>query len=330
MKWEDGLARGLIKAALCLAAITVGRPALAQDYPNRPITFVVPYAAGGTTDVLARIIGKGMGADLGQTIIIENAGGAGGTVGTQRVVRAEPDGYTLTFGNMGSLAANVSLYPKLSFDPRKDLAPIGVVANVPMVLSVSKKSGVRDVGGFLNALRTGNVNFGHSGPGSTGHLAAVAFLAATSTKATSVAYRGAGPAINDLVAGVVDAVIDQTVTMIPMHKGGNVTAIGVTSPARLPQIEDVPAFRESGVPSFDLTVWNAIAAPRGTPPTVIARLEKALAAALADPEVKQRFSDLAAQAPEPSGTGGEALGRLIVRDVERLGEIVRSAGITSE
>ncbi len=305
-------------------------PASALDYPNRPITFVVPYAAGGTTDVLARIVGKAMSADLGQTIIVENAGGAGGTVGTQRVVRAEADGYTLSFGNMGSFAANVSLYPKLSFDPRKDLTPVGVVAIVPMVLSVSKKSGVRDVAGFTHKLRTGNVNFGHSGPGSTGHLAAVAFLAATNTRATNVAYRGAGPAIIDLTAGVVDAVIDQTVTMIPMHTGGNVTAIGVTSPTRLPQIPDVATFAEAGVPAFDLTVWNAIAAPRGTPPEVVNRLEKAVAAALADPEVRQRFGDLAAQAPGPKEAGSQALGWLIEADVERLGKLVTGAGIKAD
>jgi tripartite-type tricarboxylate transporter receptor subunit TctC len=325
--------RGLVRRLLWLAgtaAVAFAGPAAAQDYPNRPISFVVPYAAGGTTDVLARIVGKAMSADLGQTIIIENAGGAGGTVGTQRVVRAEPDGYTLTFGNMGSLAANVSLYPKLSFDPRKDLAPVGVVAIVPMVLSVSKKSGVRDLAGFIEKLRAGNVNFGHSGPGSTGHLAAVSFLAATNTKATNVAYRGAGPAITDLAAGVVDAVIDQTVTMIPMHTGGNVTAIGVTSPTRLPQIPDVPTFAEAGVPQFDLTVWNAIAAPRGTPPEVIRRLEKAVAAALADPEVKQRFTDLAAQAPGPKAAGSQALGWLIEADVDRLGKLVTGAGIKAD
>lgn len=314
--------------ALCLAA----GAALAQDFPNRPVTFVVPYAPGGTTDVLARIIGKAMGAQLGQTVIIENAGGAGGTTGTQRVVRAQPDGYTLTFGNMGSLAANVSLYPKLSFDPRRDLVPVGLVATVPMALSVSKKSGVKDLAGFLAKLRSRDdaVNFGSSGPGSTGHLAAIAFLGVTKTKATMVNYRGAGPAINDLVAGVVDAVIDQTVTMFPMHTGGNVTAIAVSSKARLPQAPDVPTFIEGGVPEFDLSVWNAIAAPRDTPPAVLERLRSALAKALTDPEVKQRFGDLAAEAPGPEAQGGEPLGQLIANDVERLGQIVRAAGVTAE
>ena len=285
------MGQGFARSALWMAALVgaaFAAPAHAQTYPNRPITFIVPYAAGGTTDVLARIIGKAMGSDLGQTIVIENAGGAGGTVGTQRVVRADPDGYTLTFGNMGSLAANVSLYPKLSFDPRKDLAPVGVVANVPMVLSVSKKSGVKDVAGFIEKLKGGEVNFGHSGPGSTGHLAAVAFLAATNTKATNIAYRGAGPAITDLAAGVVDAVADQTVTMIPMHTGGNVTAIGVTSPKRLPQIPDVPTFAESGLPGVDITVWNAIAALLGNPPAVLAWHEKILVVSFVNPVVKDQ------------------------------------------
>ncbi|NNM70984.1 Bug family tripartite tricarboxylate transporter substrate binding protein [Enterovirga aerilata] len=320
--------------ALCgaLALWGMAATASAQGFPTRPVTFVVPYAPGGTTDVLARIIGKAMSTDLGQTVIIENAGGAGGTTGTQRVVRAEPDGYTLSFGNMGSLAANVSLYPKLSFDPRRDLAPVGLVATVPMVLSVSKKSGIKDLAGFLAKLRSGDdaVNFGSSGPGSTGHLAAIAFLAVTKTKATMVNYRGAGPAINDLAAGVVDAVIDQTVTMIPMHTGGNVTAIAVSSKARLPQAPEVPTFAEGGVPEFDLSVWNAIAAPRGTPAAVLERLQASLAKALNDPEVKQRFTDLAAEAPAPEAQGARHLGELIAADVERLGQIVRAAGVTAE
>jgi tripartite-type tricarboxylate transporter receptor subunit TctC len=322
--------RTITWAALALVAALC--PAGAQNFPSRPITFIVPYAAGGTTDVLARIIGKAMGTDLGQTIIIENAGGAGGTIGTQRVVRADPDGYTLTFGNMGSLAANVSLYPNLSFDPRKDLTPIGLAATVPMVLSASKKSGVRDLVAFVGKLREKDdaVNFGTSGPGSTGHLAAVTFLHVTKTKATLVSYRGAGPAINDLVAGVVDAVIDQTVTMIPQHTGGSVAALAVSSQGRLPQLPDVPTFAEAGVPEFDLTVWNAIAAPRGTPPAVVGRLEKALATALNDADVRKRYTELAAEAPGPDAQGSESLRKLIASDVERLGAIIRAAGLKGE
>ena len=315
-----------------LALFVAVSPAAAQNYPARPITFIVPYAAGGTTDVLARIVGKALGAELGQTIIIENVGGAGGTIGTQRVVRAESDGYTLTFGNMGSLAANVSLYPNLSFDPRKDLTPVGLTATVPMVLSASKKSAVGDLAAFLKKLREKDdaVNFGTSGPGSTGHLAAVMFLHVTKTKATLVTYRGAGPAINDLVAGVVDAVIDQTVTMIPQHTGGGVSSLAVSSKARLAQIPDVPTFAEAGVPEFDLTVWNAIAAPRSTPPAVIERLEKALGVALNDPDLKKRYAELAAEPPSPDSQGSEPLRKLIASDVERLGAIIKAAGLKGE
>jgi len=322
--------RAITLAAILLA--TLSPKASAENFPTRPITFLVPYAAGGTTDVLARIVGKAMGSDLGQTIIVENVGGAGGTLGTQRAVRAQPDGYTLSFGNMGSLAANVSLYPKLSFDPRKDLVPVGVGARVPMVLSTSKASGIRDVQSFLQKLRAneGSVKFGNAGPGSTGHLAAVTFLHVTKTKATLVNYRGAGPAINDLVGGHVDAVIDQTVTMIPLHTGGSVSAIAVSGKARLPQIADVPTFAEAGVPEFDLTVWNAVAAPRGTPPAIIERLEKALAAALKDPEVRKRFEELAAEAPSAEEQGSAPLGKLIATDVDRLGQIIKAAGITGE
>lgn len=311
--------------------VLVSGAAVSQTYPARPITVVVPYAPGGTTDVLARVVAKSMSADLGQPVIVENAGGGGGTIGTQRVARAKPDGYTLSFGNMGSFAANVALYPKLAFDPRRDFSPIGNVADVPMVLAVSKKSGLQDLPSFLAKLRQGaDVNIGNAGPGSTGHLAAATLLHVTRTKATLVPYRGAGPAINDLAAGVVDAVLDQTVTMIPMHKGGNVAAVAVSSNARLPQIPDVPTFAEAGVPEFDLRVWNALVAPYGTPAAVIERLERSLAAALRHPEVQERFTQLAAAVPAPEDQGAEALRKLIASDVERLGETIRAAGITAE
>ncbi|TDR90371.1 Bug family tripartite tricarboxylate transporter substrate binding protein [Enterovirga rhinocerotis] len=316
--------------AIC--ALLIAGPAFAQAYPSRPITIVVAYAPGGTTDVLARIMAKAMTAQLGQSVIVENVGGAGGTTGTQRVVRAEPDGYTLTIGNMGSFAANVSLYPNLSFDPRKDLAPIGLIATIPMVVSASKKSGITDMAGFLKRLREkeGSVNIGTAGIGSTSHLAAVAFQHVTKTKATLVNYRGSGPSITDLVAGVVDVVFDQTVTMIPMHKGGSVTAFGVSSKARIAQLPDVPTFIEGGVSEFDLSVWNAMMAPKGTPPEIVAKLEAALSASLDDPEVKQRFSDLAAPAPEAAERGAAHLGKLVARDVDRLGDIVRAAGVKVE
>lgn len=315
-------------AALLLAV----QAAAAQNFPNRTVTLVVAAAAGGTTDVLARIVAKRMSEDLGQSVVVENVVGGGATVGTRRVVRSSANGYTLIFGNMGSLAANVWLFPDLGFDPRKDLAPVGLVAIVPMVLSVSKQSGLRDLPGLVAALKAkpDALNFGHAGPGTTGHLAAITFLHVTGTKAHDIPYRGAGPALNDLIAGTIDAVIDQTVTMIPMHTAGSVTAIATSSPKRLAQIPDVPTFAEGGVPAFDLTVWNAIAAPGATPQPVLQRLEASLKTALADPDVRRRFAELAAELPEPGQIGAEPLRKLIASDIERFGPIIQAVGLKAQ
>jgi tripartite-type tricarboxylate transporter receptor subunit TctC len=320
----------LVVACSCMATVSIA--AEKDAYPTKPVTFLVPYAPGGTTDVLARIVAKAMSPVLGQTIIVENAGGAGGTIGTRRVVRAAPDGYTLTVGNMGSLAANVSLYPNLGFDPRQDLAPVGVIARVPMMLAAGKNSGVKDLQGFVERLKTEGekVSFGQAGAGSTGHLAAARLVQLVGSKATIVPYRGTGPAINDLLAGVVDGVIDQTVTMIPVHKGGRAIGLAVSGKSRLPQIPDVPTFAEGGLPAFDLVVWNAIAAPKDTPPAVIGKLVKALDVALNDPELKQRFNDLAAEAPPPEERGPGPLSRTIADEVERLSELIKAADIKAE
>ena len=315
-----------------IAAVVFAHAASAESFPSRPITLVVAAAAGGTTDVLARIVARRMSEDLGQSVVVENVTGGGATVGTRRVVRADADGYTLIFGNMGSLAANFWLFPNLGFDPRQDLAAVGLVAIVPMVLSVSKKSGIHDMAGLIAALKAkpGALNFGHAGPGTTTHLAAITFLYVTGTQAHDIPYRGSGPAINDLVAGTIDAVIDQTVTMIPMHTGGNVTAIATSSTGRLAQIPDVPTFAEAGVPAFDLTVWNAIAAPAATPRPVLERLESSLRTALADPDLRQRFAELAADVPRPDQIGAEPLRRLIASDIERFGPIIKAVGVKLE
>ena len=305
---------------------------LAQSFPTRSISMVVPYPPGGSSDGLARIISVAMAKDLGQQVIVENVTGAGGTIGTQKVLKSPADGYTISFGNMGSLAIAGPLYPKIKFDPIKDLAPIGVVANVPMVLSVSKKSGFKTLGDFLAQLKKDgkSVNFGTAGPGSTGHIGAAMFLFVTKTDATLVNYRGAGPAIADLLAGTVDAVMDQTVTMIPIHNGGRVTAVAVSGSSRLPQIPDVPTFTQAGVPEFDLSVWNAIAAPAGTPPAVVDRLARALANALKDPDVVDRLGKMAAVIPPESEQGPKAFAALIAKDVPRFTKLIQDAKISAE
>ncbi|MEI2417649.1 tripartite tricarboxylate transporter substrate binding protein [Orrella sp. JC864] len=321
------LLRGAVLAA---GAMLAGAPAVAQaEFPSRPISLVVPYAPGGTTDILARLVAKPMGEFLGQPVVVENTSGAGGTIGTQRVVKAAPDGYTLTFGNMGSLAANAPLYPSAGFDPVRDLAPVGLVATVPMVLAVSNGSGVQTLQSLIDAMKNkpGAFNFGSGGPGTTNHLAAAMFLHLSGTKAEIIQYRGAGPAITDLMAGQVQGVIDQTLTMVPLHSDKRARALAVSGPARIDSAKDVPTFAEAGLPSFDLTVWNAIAAPRGTPGPVIEKLAQALSRALDTPEVADRLAQFSATAPAGAQRGPQALGELIENDARRLAKLIQAAGI---
>jgi len=313
--------RGLLLAGLLAApAVQAQGP-----WPQRTITLIVPSAPGGTLDALARFLAQAMGPALGRPMVVENVGGGGGLIGMQRAVRAEPDGHTLVFGNMGVLAALVALNPDSGYDPRRDLAPVGLAAHVPMVLSASPQSGLRDLAGLLARIRERGdaATFGTAGPGTTSYLAPLLLLHLTGLKATLVAYRGAGPALNDLAAGVVDAVIDQTVTMIPAHRGRTAVALAVSGAARAPQIPEVPTFAEAGVPGFDLVVWNAIAAPRGTPPAVIARLAAALEAALADAELGRRLTELAAVPPGAEERGPEPLRQRIQADAARWTEILR-------
>lgn len=257
---------------LAAAAMLALAPATAQTYPTRPVTMLVPFAAGGTTDVLARILAEEMGRVLGQNVIVENVGGAGGRNGTERVIRGEPDGHTILFGNMGPMAASRALFKDQRYDPRSDLAPVGLVADVPMVMAASKKSGAAELKAFVAKIKSegDKVTFGTAGFGATSDLAPRLLLHLSGLKATIVSYRGAGPAIQDLIGGFVDGVIDQTATLLPLHAAGLVTALAVTGESRLPQAPDVPTFAEAGLPDFGMKVWNALAVHKDTSPAIIA------------------------------------------------------------
>lgn len=322
-------ARVLIVAALAL--LTVAPSALAA-WPERPVTLVVASPAGGPVDAVARLVGPGMAAALGQPVVVQNVPGAAGVVGVERLVRSPPDGHTLALSGDAAVVTRVSMEPRPPYDPRRDLAPVGMAAHVPMVLAASPQSGVRDLQELLARIRERGegVTFGTAGLGTTSHLAPALLLHLTGLKATLVSYRGAGPAMNDLAAGVVDAVIDQTVTMIPAHRGRTAVALAVSGARRVPQIPEVPTFAEAGVPAFDLVVWNAIAAPRGTPPAVVERLAAAVEAALADEELRRRLSDLAAVLPAPEERGPEPLQRRIASDIERWTAIVQASGIARQ
>lgn len=314
-----------------VGAIAAPRLAAAQasGFPQRTVTLIVPSAPGGTLDALARFFAQAMGPALGRPVVVENVAGAGGLVGMQRVTRAEPDGHTLAFGNMGIMAAFVATNPNAGYDPRRDLAPVGLAAHVPMVIAASPQSGVRDLQGLLSRIRErgDRATFGTAGLGTTSHLAPAYLMQLTGVQATLVSYRGSGPAMNDLAAGVVDSVIDQTVTMIPAHRGGTAVALAVSGPQRAPQIPDVPTFTEAGVPAFDLVIWNAIAAPRGTPPEVVARLAAAMDAALATEELARRLAELAALAPAAAERGPDPLRQRIAADAERWIRVVRETGM---
>jgi len=319
------------RALLAAAAAGLAMPATARAqaaFPQRPISLLVPAAPGGTLDALARFFAHNMAPNLGR-IVVENVAGAGGLIGMQRLMRSEPDGHTIVFGNMGVMAAFRALNPNADYDPRRDLAPVGLAAHVPMVIAASPQSGVRDLQGLLERFRERGerATFGTAGLGTTSHLAPALLLHLTGLKGTLVSYRGAGPAMNDLAAGVVDAVIDQTVTMIPAHRGGTAVALAVSGARRAPQIPDVPTFAEAGVPAFDLVVWNAIAAPRGTPAPIVERLAAAMEAALETEDLSRRLAGLAAMPPAPEERGPAVLGRLIAADTERWIQVVRESGM---
>jgi tripartite-type tricarboxylate transporter receptor subunit TctC len=315
-----------VVAALIIGCLGIF-DAQAQPYPSKPLTIIVPFAAGGTTDAVARIVARFMSDDLGQPVLVENVGGAGGTIGTNRVVRATPDGYTLTFGHFGTLAANAILYPEMNYDPNRDITAIGVAVRNPMVLAVSNRTGVQDFKSFVELLRQrgDRVTFGTAGKGSQTDMASALFLHLLGLQATRVSYRGSGPAINDVVAGNVDAILEQTLGLMQLHLGGSLRALAVNTSERIDQMRDVPTFAEVGLPQFDAKVWQALAGPRGLDPAIVNRLAASLSAALETAEVRQRFTDLAGEIPPPNERGPQAMQALIASEIPRWTKVIREA-----
>lgn len=318
------------KFIIALAAALLAGLAAAENFPSKPVTIIVGVAPGGTLDALARLVAKGLAPVLGQPVLVENTTGAGGLVGMQRLARSDADGHTLNFTNM-SLVIIPHLHPKGGIDP-KELTPIGNVGTVPMVLSVSNASGIKDLPDLLARMKQnpGKVNFGNGGAGTTAHLSEAIFLNMTKADAQLVQYRGSGPAISDLMAGTIDAVIDQTVTMMPLHAGKRVKSIAVSTPKRLAQMPDVPTFAEGGVPQFDLQIWNGLVAPKGTPKPVVDKLAAALSKVIDSPEFKERLEKLAATAPAPNERGPEPMRQLIESDSRRVADVVKAIGLKPE
>lgn len=300
--------------------------AQAQAYPSRAITVVVPFPAGGPSDVVARIITENMGRTLGHQLVIENVSGAGGTLGSARVAAAQPDGYTLLAGSMGSHVAAPVLTPNLRYDPTRDFEPIGLTAHSPAVIAARKDFPAKDIADFISYLKKsgGNVRQAHGGIGASSHMACLLFTSAFGLQPTLVAYRGTGPAVNDLVGGHVDFLCEQSVSVAEQIRSGLVKAYVVSSSERLAMLPDIPSAKEARI-GYEMSIWAGIFAPKGTPPEAIQILATALDKTLDDPGVGKRLADLGASIPAKQERTPASFSRLVKSEIERWSPILKHA-----
>jgi tripartite-type tricarboxylate transporter receptor subunit TctC len=321
----------LIAAPLLAATLLGTGSATAQGYPTRPIVVVVPFSAGGPTDALMRVLGERMRASLNQPLLVENVTGAAGTIGVAKVARATPNGYTLSVGHWSTHVINGAIYP-LTFDLLKDLDPVSRLTHYPMLLVAKNAIPAKDVKEFIAWVRANQdkVSAGSIGVGSAAHVAGVNFQSLTGLKFQYVAYRGAAPALQDLMGGQIDFLFDHLAHSLPHVRAGKVRAYAVTAPARSPSAPDIPTFDEAGVPGLHVLIWYGLWAPKGTPKDIIARLNAAVREALADPAVRKRLSDLGQVIPSPEQLTPEALATYHKAEIDKWWPLVRAAGIKVE
>jgi tripartite-type tricarboxylate transporter receptor subunit TctC len=316
--------------ALILLGLSTTLAAAAQNaWPRQPVKLIIPFAAGGTTDLLGRIIADRMGADLGQQVVVENVDGAGGTVAAQTAARARPDGYTLILHTASTGAINSALYPNLRYDMRRDFAPVSLLTRTPNVLVVKKTLPVNTVAELVALAKRmpGRLNYGSSGNGTILHLSGALFTKEAGVDIVHIPYRGAGPAMNDLVGGVIDMAFDNLPSALAQIRAGNVKAIALTTRTRTPALPDLPTMAEQGFPNYETDTWAAIFAPRGTPPEIIARLNRAGLATVNDPQTKRRLADLGAVTV---GSTPEELARFLDQQLTYWAPIVRASGARIE
>ena len=280
--------------AAAIAGVCFSTAAHAADpYPNKPIRLIVPFAAGGTTDIVARVVADGLGRELGQPVIVENRGGGGGSIGADALARSTPDGYTLGVATVSTMATNPATNPKNPYNPLTDFAPITNMVNVPNVLTVNPAVPAKSLAEFIALLKAnpGKYSYASSGAGGIGHLDGELFKSLTKTDMVHVPYRGSGPALNDVIAGQVNAQFDNLPSSMPHIQAGKLRALAVAAPKRLPALPDVPTFTEGGLPEMDNMAWYGLVAPAGTPQAVIDRIHDATVKALKDPKIVQRLAD---------------------------------------
>jgi tripartite-type tricarboxylate transporter receptor subunit TctC len=318
----SGLLAGAVALAIGIA------PAAAQEYPTRAIPVIVPFAAGGPTDVIARIVTDNMSKTLGQTFVIENVVGAGGTTGITRAKRARNDGYTIAMGHLGTHAAAPSLYPNLQYDPVKDFEPIGLAAGTPILILARKDFPAKDLKEFSAYLKANEtkVNAAHAGVGSVSFTTCLLLNSILKVKPTAVPYQGTGPSMNALVGGQVDYMCDQIVNAVPQVLGGTIKAYAIATEERNPSLPNVPTTKEAGMPAFQASAWNALFAPKGTPKAVVDKLSDALGKALDDETTRKRLLELGSDIPGKDRRGGPALTKLVTSEIAKWSPVIKAAG----
>jgi len=319
-------ARALLGTALATAAYG----AVAQAWPAKPVTWIVPFAAGGPTDALARAMAERGARELGQPIVIDNAPGAGGTVGAAKASRAVPDGYTMLVGHMGYMGAAPALYKKLAYDPVKDFAPVFRFPDTPLVLMVRKEHPAKDIKALVDFGKANpdKLFISNAGVGSSSHLIAALFAASAGIRISQVPYKGAGPALIDVIGGQVDGIFDQTNTALPQIKEAKVRALAVTSKVRLPQLKDVPTLAETVLPGFEASTWYGIYAPRGTPQSVLDKVQQAYMKVMGDKAFTDKLAEQAIQMLPTEQYTGAALGRHTEVEVARWKTVAAKTNIS--
>ena len=311
-----------------LAVLALGGAARAESYPSRPITIIVPFSAGGPSDAMARILAERMKITLGETLLVENVTGAGGSIGVGRAVHSPPDGYTISFGHLGTHVANGAIY-KLGYDLVTDLEPVALLPSNPMIIVSKNAVPAKSLKEFLDWLRAQPKPpiAGTAGAGSGSHIAGLYFENVTGIKLQYVPYRGTGPALNDLVAGQIDLIVDQTSNSIQQVRAGNIRAYAITANKRVESAADIPTVDEAGLPGFHMTLWSGLWVPKGTPKEIIAKLNAATVDALSDPAVRKQLENLGLQTPPKDQLTPEALGAWQKAEIAKWWPMIREANV---
>ena len=317
-------------AVSCLCAATAAAPSYVQDkWPSKPITYIVPFAAGGTTDVLARVIANKLGPALGTSVIVDNKPGAGGNIGSDFVAKAAPDGYTILGGTISSHAINVSLYPNMPYDPIKSFQPVTLIGTLPNVLVVNADSPYHNLKELIAAAKAKPeaLTFGSSGNGTSQHLSSELFQSMTGSKMLHIPFKGSAPAMQALLGKQVDLVFENILSAVPLIQSGKLRALAVTSSKRASGLPDVPSLAEAGLPGYEIVSWQAVFAPAGTPQPIVQRLATEIGKIINEPDVKARLAGLGV---EPSGAGPAELAALQKSEVAKWGKLIKASNIKVE